>query len=368
MAVERIYALFQDVSDAERAIGALQDHGISRNNIGVVARRAAEQDETARVHTDYTRVSDAQDLHQGEPAVTYEPRPGTLPPAALSPTITPTSAVDTPENVEAVGKEGITTTTGADAAAGAAIGGGVGLVAGLLAAAAALAVPGVGIVLSGGILATALGATAATAAAGAVAGGVAGYLTDMGMSQTAAQNYADRIHEGDYLVVIDADPSRYDDLKQLLLKYNAAGVDINVAVAGADVPPAAVDVPPEVLHDITAEVVPPAPVVASVPPPPPVLPVAVVPETTALAASSARTAPPPVEGQYELRESQLVEPLVREPATSAPPRVPADPALAQETESMVATGTTPATTPGASPADEVARIERDHVGEGQDRA
>ena len=49
MAAQRIYALFQDVADAERAIGALEDHGIPRANIGVAARRPAEADEAGRV-------------------------------------------------------------------------------------------------------------------------------------------------------------------------------------------------------------------------------------------------------------------------------------------------------------------------------
>ena len=33
MALQTIYALFQDVADAERAIGALQDHGVAAANI-----------------------------------------------------------------------------------------------------------------------------------------------------------------------------------------------------------------------------------------------------------------------------------------------------------------------------------------------
>lgn len=397
MATERIYALFQDVADAERAIGALQDHGVTRDHIGVVARRPAEQDEAARVRTDYARVSDAQDARQGEPAVTYEARPGTLPPAASAMTITPTSTADTPQNVETVGKEGITFSTPQDAAAGAAVGGGIGLVTGLLAAAAALAIPGVGIVLSGGILATALGAAAATAAAGAAAGGVAGYLTDMGMPQQAAQNAASRLTEGDYLVTVDADTSRYDEIRQILFKYNAAGVDVNVAAAGEGVPPAAVTVPPEALTDVTPQFVDaphpfvaPEPVMHSVPAP--ILVPDIAPPPPVASASTALTAPAqpaPVAGEYELREAQLVEPVITQPASSAPapppvgappislgtappPRVPADPALAQETEPMTtATGAlTTATLPSVapeSPEAQVARIERAHLGEGQDR-
>ena len=228
MALQTIYALFQDVSDAERAIGALRDHGVADANIGIASRRAAEQDESGRVREGYTRLTEDETTS----AATYMPQPTTAPAAAIADTVTPRSAVDTAENVSAIGKMGITTTTPQDAAAGAAVGSGVGLVAGLRAAAAAITSPGVGLVIGGGILAGAFGVAAATTAAGAAVGGVAGYLRDMGMPEHAAANVSDRLREGDYLMTISVDPVRYDEIKQLLLKYNAAGVDINVNAAG----------------------------------------------------------------------------------------------------------------------------------------
>ena len=93
-------------------------------------------------------------------------------------------------------------------------------------------VPGIGPVLAGGALATALGAAAGTTLAGAVAGGAVGYLRDMGMPEQAASVYADRIAEGDYLITATIDSEHYDEIKRLLLKYNAAGVDVNVVTAG----------------------------------------------------------------------------------------------------------------------------------------
>lgn len=228
MALQTIYALFQDVADAERAIGALRDHGVPDASIGIASRRAAEQDEAGRIRSGYMRLTEDETTS----AATYVPQTGTPPPAAIADTVTPRSDVDTAENVSAIGKMGITTTTPQDAAAGAAVGSGVGLVAGLLAAAAAVMIPGVGLVLGGGILAGAFGVAAATTAAGAAVGGVTGYLRDMGMPEHAAANVSDRLREGDYLLTISVDPVRYDDIKQLLLKYNAAGVDINVNAAG----------------------------------------------------------------------------------------------------------------------------------------
>lgn len=228
MALQTIYALFQDVADAERAIGALGDHGVAADSIGIAARRPAEQAEAVRVRDGYARVIDEETTS----AATYEPLPGTQPAAAVVSTLSPNSSVDTPLNVAVVGKEGLTTTTPQDAAAGAAVGSGVGLLAGLLAAAAAITIPGVGLVLGGGILAGAFGVAAATTAAGAAVGGVTGYLKDMGMPENAAASVGDRLREGDYLLTVAVDPARYDEIKQLLLKYNAAGVDINVSAAG----------------------------------------------------------------------------------------------------------------------------------------
>ena len=235
MAAQRIYALFPDVADAERAIGALADRGVPRDRIGVAARRPAEADEAGRIRADFTRVTDGQDVRQGEPLVSYEAQPGTLPPSALAGTVAPRSDVDTPQNVEAVGKGGITTTTPEDAAAGAAVGAGVGLIAGIAAAAAVLIIPGVGPILASGVLASALGVAAGTTAAGAAVGGVVGYLRDMGMPEHAATRYADRLLEGDYLVTAIIDTEQYDDMKNLLLKYNAAGVDIDGETAGAQI-------------------------------------------------------------------------------------------------------------------------------------
>lgn len=235
MALQTIYALFQDVADAERAIGALQDHGVAAANIGVATRRTAEEEEAGRVRTGFTRLTDDQTLRQGEPEVAYEAQPGTLPPAAIASTAAPITSVDTTQNVDAVGKAGLTTTTPQDAAAGAAVGTGVGLVAGLLAAAAALTIPGFGLVLGGGVLAAAFGATVATTAAGAAVGGVTGYLRDMGMPEHAAVNVNDRLREGDYLLTANVEPTRYDEIKQLLVKYNAVGVDINANAAGEQI-------------------------------------------------------------------------------------------------------------------------------------
>jgi hypothetical protein len=85
------------------------------------------------------------------------------------------------------------------AAAGAALGGLGGLLVGL----GALAIPGIGPVIAGGALATALATTAAGGAIGAAAGGITGALIGLGIPEERARFYNDRVNRGDYLVMVD---------------------------------------------------------------------------------------------------------------------------------------------------------------------
>ena len=89
---------------------------------------------------------------------------------------------------------------------GAGIGAGVGGAAGLLTGLGLLAIPGVGPVVAAGWLA----ATAVGAAAGAASGGIIGGLTEMGMSKEDADVYAEGVRRGGTLVsarVADASAS-----------------------------------------------------------------------------------------------------------------------------------------------------------------
>jgi hypothetical protein len=230
MANEKIYALFRTVDDAERGIGALMDHGVEKSDIGVITRRPGELGAELRGRATYIGSYDATD--DTIETVDYADRSSTLTPVVPASSIAPTNDIGAADNVETVGKEGITTTTAGDAGAGAAIGGGVGLIGGILASAAALTIPGVGIVLAAGAVAAAIGATAAATAAGAVAGGAAGYLCDLGVNEAAATSYADRLTQGDFLVIVNIDTRDYEELRRILYKYNAVGIDINVNNTG----------------------------------------------------------------------------------------------------------------------------------------
>ena len=102
-------------------------------------------------------------------------------------------------------------------ATGAVAGGALGGAAGLAASLMGLAIPGVGPILAVGPIAAAL----AGAGAGAVAGGLIGGLTDMGVSQTDAEYYAEAVRRGGTLVTVRADANRVDEAEAIMRRNGA---------------------------------------------------------------------------------------------------------------------------------------------------
>ena len=98
---------------------------------------------------------------------------------------------------------GVGNKAGESATAGAVTGGALGGLGGLLIGLGALAIPGIGPVIAGGAVATALATTAAGGAIGAAAGGITGGLVGLGIPENRARGYSDRINKGDYLVIVD---------------------------------------------------------------------------------------------------------------------------------------------------------------------
>lgn len=100
---------------------------------------------------------------------------------------------------------------GNKAGAMAASGAGTGVVlGGIIGAGAALLIPGIGPVVSGGLLASALAGAATGAVTGAVAGGVAGALVGLGVPEDEAKYYDSQFREGRTLMTVRAD-DRYDE-------------------------------------------------------------------------------------------------------------------------------------------------------------
>lgn len=98
----------------------------------------------------------------------------------------------------------------------AASGAGTGVVlGGIIGAGAALLIPGVGPVISGGLLASALAGAATGAVAGGVAGGVSGALVGLGIPEDEAKYYDERFKEGRTLMTVRAD-DRYSDAGDII--------------------------------------------------------------------------------------------------------------------------------------------------------
>ena len=146
----RVTAIFDDRSQAERAVSELRRRGVSDADLSIISKRA-EDAEVAR---------------------------GT--------------AKDTDTTGERVGK-------------GALAGAGVGTLFGI----AAALIPGVGPFISAGVLASALGATGGAVAAGAIVGGtsgaLAGALSKAGYSREEAEFYGPAVERGGILVAVDSD-------------------------------------------------------------------------------------------------------------------------------------------------------------------
>ena len=156
-----ISRLYDNYSDAERAVARLESAGVPHSDISIVANNSDNWYGSQRGKVDRDR-----------------------------------DGVD--DRAEGAG-------------AGAGIGAGIGGAAGLLAGLGLLALPGLGPVVAAGWLAS----TAAGAAAGAATGGIVGALTRAGVSKEDASRYAEGVRRGGTLVsakVPDSDRARLDAL------------------------------------------------------------------------------------------------------------------------------------------------------------
>jgi uncharacterized membrane protein len=199
---ETLYATFIDASLAEKAVGALLDHGGRNEDISVISKTPGAH------HVHETTVED----HGGQ----Y------VQPALVSDHVTDESA-----HVEKAGKQGLSTTTPGDARSGAAKGAGIGLGVGVAAAIASLIIPGFGLVMGGGALAVALAGTAGATAAGAVAGGVTGYLKDQGVPDARAADYHHAYENGSAVLSVHMPCGKLsrEEVVSILSKYQASNVN-----------------------------------------------------------------------------------------------------------------------------------------------
>ncbi len=211
-----MFAAFEDSAHADRAAGALLDHGIHESQLSLVA------------HEDYhnTRESAASAAVVSDTDIQMQAEENEGGMTLRAPKSNP--VLDRPEISS---KKGISTTTSADAGAGAVKGAAAGLGVGTVALIAALLIPGVGLVMGGGALALAMVGMVATTAAGAVGGGVFGYLKDQGVPDEAITVYREAFDQGGSILAIAA-PAEFDraELQAILAKYGAINIDMYGAV------------------------------------------------------------------------------------------------------------------------------------------
>jgi len=109
---------------------------------------------------------------------------------------------------------------------GAATGGALGGLGGLLVGLGALALPGIGPVIAGGAVATALATTLAGGAIGAAAGGLVGALVGLGIPEDRARVYSDRFQRGHYLLMVDGTEAEIRRAETILKRRGIEDFDI----------------------------------------------------------------------------------------------------------------------------------------------
>lgn len=276
-----IYATFASEQDAERAAGALRDHGVPANDLSFVLPVNEPSDSTSEPSSEPLAVDDTpevtatmpSDIPVAPPALPSLPtlphlgrRLGVNPGSGLAedvmgmpsyrydalgavipdrpspskqtaPEVTalagdsPREAMDhEPRHVLDMHRElpmansGISTTTSGDAAKGALEGTGIGLGLGLALGLGAIFIPGVGFVAGAGALIA--GLTAATAAAGGIAGGVVGYLVDLGVPSHAAHHISSHLETGAPMLSVSlSGATSGEEVVALLEKYGANFVE-----------------------------------------------------------------------------------------------------------------------------------------------
>jgi uncharacterized membrane protein len=164
--MQTVLALFRSYDDVDKALASLHKAGITTDMVGVIAR---------------------EDVVAGR------------------------------EVGEGVDTDGVTE----GATGGAMLGGLAGLIAGV----AAMAIPGVGMIITAGTIATALGSTAIGAGIGAAAGGIIGGLVDLGLSEEEAQYYAEGIKRGGILLTATVPENRVEKVRSIYSETGAVDID-----------------------------------------------------------------------------------------------------------------------------------------------
>ena len=268
---QTIYATFITEHAAEKAAGALMDHGVPAADISFLVSHAPAQTDyagglvptpagpgtqatapisapaevvpvasapltTSPVVAPVTPAPNVAVVPGVDP-VTHEPvrTVASVAPADI-PAIPANTPIDTIEgdrhpHIVDINRDlphaasGITTTTAGDAAKGALEGAGIGLGLGILLGIATVAIPGIGLIAGAGAMAA--GLAAATGAAGGVAGAVFGYLSDMGLPPEHAKRLSAHLEGGGAVLSVTPQGTiSQSELTVLLEKYGATSAQV----------------------------------------------------------------------------------------------------------------------------------------------
>lgn len=243
-----LYASFVDAALAVKASGALLDEGVRKEDISVISKEtgnSTDPNHPAQMYTQNRGIFEkntndrvmientANTSNNLNPSVVRDENMAGISSDPNHPTEVYSQSgqlfernADEREKTENTAKHGLSTTTSGDAAVGAAKGAGIGLGVGIIAALAAIFIPGVGLVIGGGALATAVAAAVGTTVAGAVVGGVDGYLIDQGVPQEAAIDYNHAYENGGAVLAVHVPSNSVDEftVQSILAKYNASNV------------------------------------------------------------------------------------------------------------------------------------------------
>ncbi len=242
----KIYACFNNSVQADRAVGALLDHGFrsgelslvicgsetdfhnwQQNNSPFMAGGSLSEEE---FKDDVARgLCEEQRLEEPAPSPEEESH---VRAAELIASDYVDRRVEMDRQLEEIlgedapSKSGLSTTTGADTEVGAVRGTGIGLGVGLAAAAASIFIPGFGFVVGGSALATAIGGAAATTGAGAIVGAVTGYLRDQGADGDTIAHSEKALGSKGAVLEIDMSREVLDSKRvhDLLVKYGASAI------------------------------------------------------------------------------------------------------------------------------------------------
>jgi len=181
-----LIAYFKEPRKAEKTIGALRDHGVSRRHLSLI---------TGEENLDQLYTAAAAEKARKE------------------------------------GK-GVTTTTADDSATGALKGAGVGLGVGALGALASLFIPGSGLVFGSGALLTASLSAIGTGGAGGIGGAVVGYLKDQGLDNSLVGKYRDALDNAGAVLAVELaeDSIPAEKAERIFKKYDAHGISKTKAV------------------------------------------------------------------------------------------------------------------------------------------